>query len=182
MSRIFRSVAATATPDGVEVVPIGRQHLAGFHAALDSVAKERRYLAMLEAPAFARTRRFVLNSLQDGAVHVVAVADDAVVGWCDLRPKTVPTLRHTAVLGMGIVAAYRRRGIGSRMLATTLELALARGIRRTELVVRSDNAAAIALYRRFGFVDEGTCRSYMRVDDIDYDALRMARLDPGTGD
>jgi ribosomal protein S18 acetylase RimI-like enzyme len=161
-------------------MPIGRQHLAGYHAALDSVAKERRYLAMLEAPSFVRTRRFVLNSLKDGAVHLVAVADDAVVGWCDLRPKLAPTLRHTAVLGMGIVAAYRGRGIGSRMLAATLEPALARGIRRCELVVRADNATAIALYRRFGFVDEGTCRNYMRVDDVDYDALLMARLDPGT--
>ena len=180
MSRVFRSVAATPAPDSVEIVPIGRQHMIGFHAALDSVAKERRFLAMLEAPAFARARRFVLNSLKDGAVHVVAVADDEVVGWCDLRPKTAATLRHSAVLGMGIVAVWRGQGIGSRMLAATLELARARGIRRSELVVRSDNDAAIALYRRFGFVDEGICRNYMRVDDVDYDALRMARLDPGT--
>jgi RimJ/RimL family protein N-acetyltransferase len=181
MSGIFRSVAATSATTGIEIVPIGRQHLAGFHLALDSVAKERRYLAMLEAPPFARTRRLVLNRLKDGAVHVVAVAEDAVVGWCDLRPKTAPTLRHTAVLGMGIVAAYRGRGIGGRMLAATLELALARGIHRSELIVRSDNAAAIALYRRFGFIHEGTCRNYMRVDGVDYDALLMARLDPGTG-
>lgn len=178
MSRVFRSSAAKRPPDGIEVVPISRRHLAGFHAALDSVAKERRYLAMLEAPPFARARRIVLSSLKDGAVHVVAVANGAVVGWCDLRPKTAPTLRHSAVLGMGIIAAYRGQGIGSRMLATTLELALARGIRRSELIVRSDNAVAIALYRRFGFVDEGTCRNYMRVDEVDYDALRMARLDP----
>jgi len=135
---------------------------------------------MLEAPAFARTRRLVRNSLKDGAVQLVAVADDAVVGWCDLRPKLAPTLRHSAGLGMGVVTAYRGRGIGSRMLATTLELALARGIRRSELIVRADNTAAIALYRSFGFVDEGTCRSYMRVDGVDYDALRMARLDPRT--
>ena len=180
MSSASWSTAATSSAESIEIVPIGRQHIAGFHVALDSVAKERRYLAMLEAPSFVRTRRFVLNSLKDGAVHVVAVADDAVVGWCDLRPKTTPTLRHTAVLGMGIVAAYRGRGIGGRLLAATLELALARGIRRSELIVRADNAAAIALYRRFGFVDEGTCRNYMRVDDVDHDALLMARLDPGT--
>ncbi len=45
--------------------------------------------------------------------------------------------------------------------------------------MRSDNAPAIALYRRFGFVAEGTCRNYMCVDGVDYDALLMARL---TGD
>lgn len=176
MSSVSWPAAATSNVAEIEVVPIGRQHIAGFHAALDCVAKERRYLAMLEAPSFWRTRRLVLASLQAGAVHVVAVTDDEVIGWCDLRPRAAPTLRHTAVLGMGVVAAYRGQGIGSRLLTAALGLAPARGIRRSELIVRSDNAAAIALYRRFGFVDEGTCRNYMRVDGVDYDALLMARL------
>lgn len=170
--------AARAAPVSLEIVPIGRAHIAGFHAAVDGIAKERRYLAMLEAPSFSRTRRLVLDSLRAGAVHVVAVAADEVVGWCDLRPKSAPTLRHSAVLGMGIVAAYRRQGIGTRMLAATLELAWARGIRRAELNVRSDNAPAIALYRRFGFVEEGICRNYLCIDGVDYDALLMARLAP----
>ncbi len=178
MSSAPRPAATLASPANVQIVPIGRAHLAGFHAIVDSVAKERRYLAMLEAPPFTRTRRLVLDSLRAGAVHVVAVANGEVLGWCDLRPKAAPTLRHSAVLGMGIVAAYRGQGIGSRMLAATLELALARGIRRAELNVRSDNAPAIALYRRFGFVEEGTCRNYMCVDGVDYDALLMARLAP----
>lgn len=170
--------AARAAPVSLEIVPIGRAHIAGFHAAVDGIAKERRYLAMLEAPSFSHTRRLVLDSLRAGAVHVVAVAADEVVGWCDLRPKSAPTLRHSAVLGMGIVAAYRRQGIGTRMLAATLELAWARGIRRAELNVRSDNAPAIALYRRFGFVEEGICRNYLCIDGVDYDALLMARLAP----
>ena len=178
MSSVSWPTATHLSPANLEIVPIGRAHLAGFHAAVDSIAKERRYLAMLEAPSFTRTRRLVLDSLKAGAVHVVAVAAGEVIGWCDLRPKTAPTLRHSAVLGMGIVAAYRGQGIGSRMLAATLELAWARGIRRAELNVRSDNAPAIALYRRFGFAEEGTCRNYICIDGIDYDALLMARLAP----
>jgi ribosomal protein S18 acetylase RimI-like enzyme len=178
MSSAPRPAAAHSALANFEIVPIGRVHLAGFHAAVDSVAKERRYLAMLEAPSFSRTRRFVLDSLKAGAVHVVAVADGEVLGWCDLRPKSAPTLRHSAVLGMGVVAAYRGQGIGSRMLASTLELARAHGIRRAELSVRADNAPAIALYRRFGFVEEGTCRNYICVDGVDHDTLLMARLAP----
>jgi putative acetyltransferase len=170
--------ATHSSPANLQIVPIGRAHLTAFHAAVDSVAKERRYLAMHEAPSFTRTRRLVLDSLRAGAVHVVAVAGDEVLGWCDLRPKTAPALRHSAVLGMGVVAAYRGQGIGSRMLAATLAFAWARGIRRAELNVRSDNTPAIALYRRFGFVEEGTCRNYMCVDGVAYDALLMARLAP----
>ena len=178
MSSAPRPAATRSSPANLQIVPIGRAHLAGFHAALDGIAKERLYLAMLEAPSFSRTRRLVLDSLRAGAVHVVAVAGDEVIGWCDLRPKAAPTLRHSAVLGMGVVAAYRGQGIGRRMLAATLELAWARGIRRAELIVRSDNTPALALYRRFGFVEEGTCRNYVCVDGVDYDALLMARLAP----
>jgi ribosomal protein S18 acetylase RimI-like enzyme len=158
------------------IVPIGREHLPGFHAALDRIAREGRYLAILEAPSFTRTRRFVLDSLRDGAIHVVALAGDEVVGWCDLRPKTATTQRHSAVLGMGVVPEHRGQGLGSRMLARTLDTADARGLRRAELVVREDNRPAIELYRRFGFVVEGRCRQYLRRDGVDFDALIMARL------
>jgi ribosomal protein S18 acetylase RimI-like enzyme len=162
-----------------QVVPLGRQHLAGFHRAVDRVAREGRYLAMLEAPPFARTRRLVLDSLKDGGVHLVALVDDEVVGWCDLRLKTTVTQRHCAVLGMGIVAEHRHRGLGRRLLLETL--ARARGLRRIELVVRADNSAAIALYRSCGFEVEGTCRSYLRHDGVEHDALLMARLEPLAG-
>lgn len=163
----------------VRIVPIGRHHIAGFHAALDRVARERRHLAMLEAPSFVRTRRFVLDSLKAGAVHVVAVAGyDEVIGWCDLRPKATPTLRHSAVLGMGVVAPWRGVGVGTHLLGATLEAAGQAGLQRAELVVRADNAAAIALYRRFGFELEGTLRDYMRVDGVKHDALQMVRLAP----
>lgn len=170
--------ATEQRPAAVEVVPIGRQHLAGFHAAVDSVARERRFLAMLEAPSFVRTRRLVLDSLKDGAVHYVAVHCGEVVGWCDLRPKSAVTLRHSAVLGMGIVAGFRGRGIGARLLQETLAQGTARGLWRAELIVRSDNAPAIALYRQFGFEIEGTCRRYLRIDGVDHDALLMARVEP----
>jgi RimJ/RimL family protein N-acetyltransferase len=163
----------------VRVVPIARHHLAGFHTALDAVAREGRHLAMLEAPSFIRTRRFVLDSLKAGAVHLVAVAGyDEVIGWCDLRPKSTPTLSHSAVLGMGLLAPYRGMGLGTRLLGATLQRAQAAGLQRAELIVRADNAPAIALYRRFGFELEGTLRDYIRVDGQSCDALMMARLAP----
>lgn len=169
------SAATASAADAVLVVPYARRHLAGFHRAVDSVARERRYLAMAEAPSLARTRRFVLDSLRDGAVHFVALSNDVVIGWCDLRPKKPVAQRHSAVLGMGLVQGWRGWGLGTRLLASTLEAATGRGVARAELFVRSDNTPAVALYRRFGFLVEGTCRDYLRVDGVSYDALLMAR-------
>jgi ribosomal protein S18 acetylase RimI-like enzyme len=159
------------------IVPLGREHLAGFHAALDRIAREGRYLALLQAPSLSRTRKFVLDSLKSGAIHLVVLDGSDVVGWCDVRPKSAATQRHSAVLGMGLLGEYRGLGIGSRLLAAALELARERGFRRIELVVRTDNEVALRLYRRYGFQTEGTLHRYLNVDGVDHDALLMARLE-----
>ena len=159
-----------------QVVPTERRHIAGFRDVLDSVARERRFLAFLEAPSAAQMRRFVLNNLRNGCPQFVAVEDDRVLGWCDIVPKRHVTLRHVGALGMGIAAPHRSRGIGKVLLQSTIDAATARGISRIELLVRADNEHAIALYRRFGFETEGTCRRYLRVDGAWFDALLMARL------
>jgi ribosomal protein S18 acetylase RimI-like enzyme len=160
----------------VEIAPIERRHIAGFRELLDGVARERRWLAFLEAPPPDRVRRFVLNGLRNGMAQFVAVDDGRVVGWCDVNPKTHETLRHSGVLGMGVAASHRGQGVGSALLRATLEAASARGIRRVELIVRDDNTAAIALYERHGFELEGRLRDYIIVDGRAYDALQMARL------
>jgi RimJ/RimL family protein N-acetyltransferase len=160
----------------VEIVPIERRHIAGFREVLDGVARERRYLAFLEAPPPARTRRFVLENLRSGAPAFVAVDEGRVVGWCDIIRKSQATTTHSGVLGMGVAASHRGRGVGGRLLAATVETALARGLTRIELTVRADNAAAIALYRRSGFETEGLLRRYLLVDGEYYDALLMARF------
>lgn len=160
-----------------EVLPIEGRHIAGFREVLDSVARERRFLAFLEAPSLPRVRRFVRNNLQSGGVQFVAVDDGRVVGWCDIAPKMHETLRHSGRLGMGVTASHRGHGIGSALLERTLAAARSRGLTRIELEVRADNTAAIALYRRHGFELEGRLRQFMFVDGVAYDALRMARLD-----
>lgn len=161
---------------GIEIVPIERRHAGGFREVLDGVARERRYIAFLEAPPLAEVRRFVLNGLRNGTPAFVAVDDGRVVGWCDVTRKLRPTTAHSGVLGMGVAASHRGRGLGGRLIETTLETAIARGLTRIELTVRTDNAAAIALYRRCGFETEGVLRRYLLVDGVYYDALQMARL------
>ena len=160
----------------VEIVPIERRHIAGFREVLDGVARERRYLAFLEAPPLARVRSFVLNGLRNGAPHFIAVDDDRVVGWCDVTPKTHETLRHSGVLGMGVAASHRGQGVGTALLRATVDIALASGLTRIELIVRADNQSAIALYEHNGFEHEGRLRRYLAVDGTTHDALQMARL------
>jgi RimJ/RimL family protein N-acetyltransferase len=99
-----------------------------------------------------------------------------VVGWCDVLPIDRPTRAHNGVLGLGVLAEFRGRGIGTALLREALQGARAFGLTRIELSVREGNSRVAALYERFGFVREGVQRRAVRVDGTDEDLVCMALL------
>jgi RimJ/RimL family protein N-acetyltransferase len=158
------------------VVPIAEEHIADFRAVVDSVARERRYLAMLQAFPMEETARFVRESIAKGNPHVVALADARVVGWCDIQPMPRETLAHGGVLGMGLLESYRGKGIGAALMRAALARAKEVGLTRVELTVRADNLRAKALYEKVGFMVEGIKRNAALFDGRHFDLLLMAIL------
>jgi len=53
---------------------------------------------------------------------------------------------------LAVQPEFQRRGLGEAMLRWSLHWLRRQGTRRAKLIVRADNAAAIALYRKLGFV------------------------------
>jgi len=147
-----------------EIVPITQDHIESFHRALDFVARERRYLAFLEAPPFESVQAFVLDNINHGYPQLVAVSAGQVVGWCDVVPNPRPINAHVGVLGMALLPEFRRRGIGGRLIRHTLDAAQAFGLHRVELTVRENNTVAIELYKKIGFETEGLQRNRILVD------------------
>ena len=85
--------------------------------------------------------------------------------------------RHTGTLGMGVDVDFQGRGVGSALMAAIIDLADNwYNLWRLELEVYTDNAAGIALYRKFGFEDEGVYRKFAFRGGRYVDALAMARL------
>ena len=163
----------------IEIAPIVPAHTGSFHHTLDVIARERRYLAMLEAPPLENLRSFVQDNINQGHAQFVALSDGEVVGWCDETPKRLPIHRHVGVLGMGVLPAYRGQGIGRRLISRTLDAARAFGLTRVELTVREDNPGAIALYQKVGFLAEGVQRNAFKVDGGYHNLILMAVLFPG---
>ncbi|HEU5295967.1 MAG TPA: GNAT family N-acetyltransferase [Burkholderiaceae bacterium] len=111
---------------------------------------------------------------------LVAEAQSRIVGNAGLHPVS-PALRRRHALGIGLSVAtdWQRRGVGTRLMAELLDAADRwLGCLRIELEVYTDNAAAIALYRKFGFEHEGTHRAYALRDGRYVDTYSMARLHP----
>ena len=148
----------------------------GFRACLDSVARERKYLAQIEAPPTEKMREFVAQSVGQDAAQYVAVADNTIIGWCDVFSHWAYALKHVGTLGMGIHAEFRGQGIGRSLLLKTLEHALKNEIYRVTLEAREDNERAIRLYERVGFKHESRAACALRFEGKFYTGIQMALL------
>lgn len=169
-----------ATPAEVSIRRIAVGDVASFHRCLDTVAREGRYLAMLEAPPLDQVSDFVAEGRKHGIVQFVAVAADRVVGWCDVSPIRWVGFRHSGNLGMGLLSEFRRRGIGRRLLDATLTESRRQGITRVQLEVFVSNRAAVAFYEKYGFNHEGLKRNARELDGGSEDMACMVRfLSPG---
>lgn len=117
------------------------------------------------------------ETVPDHVFPFVALFEDRVVGNLGLSMITRARQRHIATLGMGVSEAFQGRGVGSALMKAALDLADNwLNLHRIQLEVYTDNDAAIALYRKFGFIEEGRAAAYAFRDGKYVDALLMARL------
>lgn len=109
---------------------------------------------------------------------VACTTEGTIVGNAGLHTNArTPRRAHAASIGMGVVEAHQRKGVGSQLMAALLDVADNwYGLARVELSVYTDNVGAIALYKKFGFETEGTFRSYALRDGELVDCYTMARL------
>jgi ribosomal protein S18 acetylase RimI-like enzyme len=123
--------------------------LAHHHAGLD--------------PAFAPSAhwqdeyRYFVRSLlgRDDALAVVAVRDAHLIGYAVGRLTVLPGFfeerRRGYIHDVVTRPAYRRRGVGRRLVQTLLDWMAGAGVATVELTVAVGNDAAIAFWERMGF-------------------------------
>ena len=132
-----------------------------------AVAEERSGIAS-EPPVDVeqRTAQFTASI----AESIVAVADGQIVGMIhtDVRRYGV------GELGMLVDCEWRGRGVGSALIQATIAWARDQGLHKLSLEVFAQNTAAIALYRKCGFVEEGhRVKHYRRANGELWDSLIM---------
>ncbi len=130
---------STKPPAGIMITPMHADHLADLESMAFSIPWS--YDALAEE---------LQNPL---AVFYVAEDVDAesAVGYIGMHH----ILDEGAVTNIVIHPAYRRQGIASCLLQEVIRYAEEHAISRITLEVRPSNAAAIALYEKFGFTLDG---------------------------
>lgn len=117
-------------------------------------------------------------ALSDNSLYLLAEIQGSIVGVLICKGGSRKATRHAVTVGgMSVARAWRRRGIGSQLLARAIEWAKGTGIvTRIELSVFEPNKAAIELYRKFGFVVEARRRKAVYRDGRYLDDWIMALL------
>lgn len=127
-------------------------------------------------------RARLTDSLAPGKADLLLCAelDGETVGSSGMHPVHASLRRrHAMVLGISVLPHAQRRGVGSALMQAMCDYADRwANVLRLELNVYTDNERAIALYRKFGFVIEGTFKAYALRDGRYVDSHAMARFHP----
>lgn len=132
-----------------------------------AVAQERDGIAT-EPPVDIGQRAALFARGADASV--VAVADGRIVGMLHVEVSRF----GFGDLNMLVDRGWRGRGVGSALLRAGIDRARDRGLHKLCLEVFPHNTAAIALYRRSGFAEEGhRVRQYRRASGELWDSIVM---------
>ena len=114
----------------------------------------------------------------EGFFSLLACVENDVVGQLGFHTfPNLPRRRHVGQIGMAVRDDWQGKGVGTALMQATVDLADKwLNLARLELTVFTDNAPAIHLYQKFGFVIEGTLAQYAFRDGQYADTYTMARL------
>ena len=103
------------------------------------------------------SRQGFLDALTgENAIFLVAEAEGRIAGYCGMYCAA----EEGEITNVAVEAAYRRSGIGTKLMESLLTEAKDAGIKTVILEVRSSNGDAIRLYEKFGFELQGVRKGF----------------------
>lgn len=151
-------------------------------AYLNEVAGESENLTF-EAGAFRMSveqeATFLENlSLSNNCVYLLALEGERIIGVLSFIASERPRIAHMGEIGVSVRKECWNQGVASALFTALLNWVRTpgTGIRKINLTVRNDNKAAISLYKKFGFVQEGVVKRLFSFNGEFIDGISMGLL------
>ena len=107
-------------------------------------------------------RKFAGNP---GSVMIVAFDEGELIGTGAVSVVSgKPRFAHRSEIAISVRKDYWGKGIGTGIMNVLMDFARKSGAEVLELEVRSDNEAAISLYKKFGFEKIGTNEKFFKIN------------------
>ena len=167
-----------ASPHSTAPVVVRPAVEADLDAVVDqtwAVAAEGRWIGT-GIPFDRAGRRQGLSEALSAGPSTLLVADSAPAGGPGIVGHIFVSVASYGVADIGMLVrdGWRGRGIGTALLEAAISWATTAGAHKMALEVWPDNTAALHLYRRAGFVEEGRkLRHYRRRNGELWDSVLM---------
>ena len=107
-------------------------------------------------------RKFAGNP---GSIMIVAFDEGELIGTGAVSVVSgKPRFAHRREIAISVRKDYWGKGIGTGIMNVLMDFARKSGAEVLELEVRSDNEAAISLYKKFGFEKIGTNEKFFKIN------------------
>jgi ribosomal protein S18 acetylase RimI-like enzyme len=134
----------------VNIRPITLKDVTSYRRCVDAIAKEGRYFVETEAAPLPEMRAQVRRGLKRKNPFLVVTDAERVVGFATVFSSDMPAQLHVAKLGMGLLPAYREKGLGTKLMTAVLKLSRGK-FDFMYLDVVGKNRRARKLYEKMGF-------------------------------
>ncbi len=147
---------------------------------IQSVASESDYLTFGEGefnPRLEDEARFIEGCKKlRNSLFIVAEHDGEIIGCLTFTGGNRKRVGHFGEFGITVSRRFWGLGVGKILMKYLINWAEESNIvRKINLKVRSDNLKAIRLYRKLGFVKEGTISRFFYHNNRFYDVYVMGR-------
>ena len=107
-------------------------------------------------------------------IMLLAKADGEIIGDASLS-RLSRRMAHRGDLGISVVREHWNKGVGAALLEEIISFARENEFAVIDLQVRSDNAAAVHLYEKFGFSKIGTHPAFFRLgaENVPFDYMML---------
>ncbi len=124
-------------------------------------------------------RKFLEDCTEsENTVEIGAFVGEELVGTAGIEPiGTKIKVKHRADFGVGVLKRYSNNGIGKALTEACIECAKKAGYLQVELEVVSTNEAAIAIYKKCGFIEYGRNPRGFRKKNGEWQELVLMRLE-----
>lgn len=124
---------------------------------------------------FQQEEEFIeMVSKQKNSLFIIAEDKGKIIGNLSFIGGKRPRTMHTGEFGISVLKEYWGNGVGTELINYLIQWSKETEIiRKINLRVRTDNSAAIHLYEKMGFVNEGRISREMIINDKFVDTYLM---------
>ena len=153
-----------------------------MYTYINKLSQERTFIMYQgEEISLAEEKKFLDEQLEkiknNQSVFLLAFSKNMWVGVASIEMKKLAS-RHEGVFGLMVAKEFRQQGIGTILLQTIIDetLQCIPQLKIVTLGVFANNSAAIAMYKKFGFIESGRTPKGVRYRNTYIDHVYMYKL------